>query len=635
MPRIRTFASCFLGLALVVICHASARAAGPSETLLPDTTRGFISVGDIRKLADQWNKTQLGQLLKDPVMKPFLDDLQRQLDERWAALDEKLGLTIDDLRGVAGGEVTGAAIKPADGQPAAVILVDVTGHQPKAEALLKKVSENLGKLGAKLEPKLTKDPSINVFRLPKEKGKEAEPGERFAVYFVKDNLLAASDQLVVVEGILRRMAKKEAGSLADSAAFQAVMKRCQADAGQATPQIRWYVQPLGYMEIMRALRSERGQVKRTSVTDIFKEQGFGAIQGVGGFVDFKVDRYELLHRTAVFAPPPYEKSMKMLKFPNGSDFTPQRWVPAEIAGYGTFYFDVLNAFDNLGPLFDSLFGKGEKGVWEDVLNQLEKERHGPKINLRKEFVVHLGNRVTMLTDYKVPIVTTSERVFFAIEAKNEKAAADAIAKMFKNDKEIRRREFEGHVIWESAPPPKEEVPQVELELPDFGAGPSKPVAPLQKKEDSLFPNSAVAVAYGHLFIASHYDFMTKILHQADPRDTLTQAIEYQTVSKAIGQLGVKEKAGQNFIRTDEQYRPTYELIRQNKMPQSETMLGRLLNTVLRTGKKGVPRKQEIEGSKLPEFDFVRRHLGPAALHGVSEEKGWFIKGFVLPKGASS
>ena len=55
--------------------------------------------------------------------------------------------------------------------------------------------------------------------------------------------------------------------------------------------------------------------------------------------------------------------MNMLKLPNAADFTPQPWVPRDVATYTTLYVDILNAFDNFGPLFDELFGEGEKDVW--------------------------------------------------------------------------------------------------------------------------------------------------------------------------------------------------------------------------------------------------------------------------------
>jgi hypothetical protein len=36
---------------------------------------------------------------------------------------------------------------------------------------------------------------------------------------------------------------------------------------------------------------------------------------------------------------------------------------------------------------------GEEGLWKSILNDLEKDPHGPQINLRDELVAHLGNRV--------------------------------------------------------------------------------------------------------------------------------------------------------------------------------------------------------------------------------------------------
>ena len=59
------------------------------------------------------------------------------------------------------------------------------------------------------------------------------------------------------------------------------------------------------------------------------EQGFTAIQGVGGFLNFSTDKYEMLHRTFIYAPgnqaegqERFELSARMLKFPNGGTFTP-------------------------------------------------------------------------------------------------------------------------------------------------------------------------------------------------------------------------------------------------------------------------------------------------------------------------
>ena len=686
MLRTRILVLALAGTVLSGGPSPSVIAAGPSDTLLPNTTRGFVCVTSVKTLEEHWNKTQLGQLAKDPLMKPFIDDLRRQIDERWSDIHEKLGVTIEDLRQVASGELALAAVQTADGGPAIAIIVDVAANQKKAQDLLARISKNLTAAKAKHEkvqvegvsvdlftlppdeylilPKEVAKPAKDASKAPKGKAKPAEPRDRHIAYCLKGNLLVGSTQREVIQGILARLGGKKAPTLSDVPSYQATMKRCAEDAGKAVPQVRWYVQPLGYLEVARALRVETQTARKgTNPVEFFKEQGFAAIEGLGGQVDFSSEGCELVHRTAVYAPGKYEQSMKLLSFPNrpvpadpkvdDNPFKPQRWIPADVASYATFQFDVLNAFDNLDALVDALFGKGEKGVWKDIVTQLEKDPHGPRINLRKELVEHLGRRVTVSTGCQVPITTTSERILIAVEVKKdaEKAVAGAVTKFYKNDKDMRRREFEGHVIWESISPEKgktdipdfkgPEIPGLEL---DYG-GAKKPVRPARaaaKREDALFPNVAVTVAHGHLLVASHYDFLIKVLSGEEARtksgDALADSIEYQQVTKALDQFKAKAFCARSFGKTDEQFRATYELIRQNKMPESETMLGRLLNTVLGTGKKGVRRKQEIDGSKLPDYDFVRRHLGPAGFQAVTEEKGefrgWFLKGFILPKGGS-
>ncbi|MGQ9575405.1 MAG: hypothetical protein ACUVUC_08805 [Thermoguttaceae bacterium] len=622
---------------------------------MPDTTRAFLAIRDVQTLVDHWEKTQLGQLVKDPVMKPFIEDLKRQFEERWSDLHEKLGVTLDDLRGVAGGEMAFAAVQPAEGPPAVAVLVEVAGNRPKAQALLEKVSKHLVESGAKHQRLPIEGVSVDLFTLPpeemdrepepakadsKQQSKGREPPQRYALYCLKDDLLIGSSQRGLIEGILARAAGKKGPCLAENAAFRVVMKRCGEDTGGSEPQIRWFVEPASYLEILRTLRAQRGPGRKgRNIAAFFKEQGFDAVQGLGGFVDFAVEPYEVFHRTAIYAPPPYRQSMKMFEFPGtttNEHLQPQDWVPANIASFSTFQFDLLNAFDNVGPLVNALFGEGEGDAWNDILVGLKTDPHGPKIDLREDLMVHLGNRVTVLTDYQLPITPTSERLLFAVQTANEKAAAEGVARLYRHEKGVRQRMLNGYVVWESVPPPKEDhIPKIELLMPGEE---KKHVAHRTsvQREQPLFPNAAITVARGHLMVASHYDFLAKVLKQIDARDTLGKSIEYELVQKALDQFGAQQPSARGFAKTDEQYRATYELIRQNKMPESETMLGRVLNTILGPGKKGVRRKQEIDGSRLPDYEFVRRHLGYAGFQVTSETsaafKGWFIKGFILPKG---
>lgn len=613
-------------------------AVEPSQELLPETTKGFMSVANMKDLEDHWNETQIGQLMQDPIMKPFSDDLERQFEGRWG-LRDKLGLTMDDIRGVPSGEVAIARLQPGPEQSAVVLLADVTGNLEKAQATIKKAKANLLEQGSKLQTQKIGGLDVDVYDVPKENPDDEEEPQRQAVLLLHGDLLIVADSPDTVAQILERQADSKVKSLADLPAYQAVMARCAEDAGEGNPpQIRWFVEPFGYAEAARSVTPERERRRAKPLTEMLRKTGFDAFAGMGGHVSFAAEGYELIHRTAVHAPPPYEKSMKMfsfpISFPNKADFVPQAWVPRDVATYTTAFVNIRNAFRNLAPLADEYIG--EQGAFDDALAGIREDKHGPQVDLEIELIDQLGSQVTVITDFNMPVTTTSERILIAIEVKNEAAVAKAIEKLLEADDTVDRRVLPGREdlqIWETAPP-EEKAMDFSLDIMLPGEDALAPEAAEDEEGPKLFPNATYAVTNGQLYISSHLDFLVKLLKdkEREERDTLAAAIDFQVISDKLKELGEERFAGV-FSRTDKEYRATYELIRQGKMPESETMFGRVLNTVFGTGKKGVIRKQEVDGSKLPEFDVIRRHLGTAGGFGVSEENGWFVKGFMLSKGA--
>jgi hypothetical protein len=98
------------------------------------------------------------------------------------------------------------------------------------------------------------------------------------------------------------------------------------------------------------------------------------------------------------------------------------------------------------------------------------------------------------------------------------------------------------------------------------------------------------------------------------------------------------RSGWSFGRTGDELRPTFELLRQGKMPQAKTMLGKFLNNLLLTEEEredGTIRKQQIDGSNLPDFEDVKHYLGPAGRVLRSEKDGWFVTVAVLKKDQKS
>lgn len=605
--------------------------------LLPGTTRALFSITDFEQFQQHWDQTQLGKLLDDPAMDPFVQDMKRQVQNRWFNLQERLGLTLDDLQGVPGGQVSLALSHSAQQEASTVMLIDVRGHLEQARAVIQKATANLTRRGAKQSQASVAGTTVTTFDVPPPAGSRRTTNRRVA-YFLRESeaLLAATDDLATAQEILTRLGGEATGSLSESPTFRKIADRLSQDAGAGyMPQVRWYIEPLALAEAIRSRVPPDKRSRGKSTVDILRNQGFSGLQGVGGFVDLAVDgpegvRFEALHRTAVLAPKPYQGAMKMVDVLPGEVFSPQTWVPRDVAAYATGYTNLLTAFDNFGPLFDELVGEeGETGVWQDVLKGLKDDEEGPQIDLRAELFAHLGSRISILTDYREPIGPGSERILIALQCKDDKAVTAALEKMFKEDPTMRAREHQGHIIWETIPLEEETgAPSVSLTAPPLGV---EGEAEFYQESPPIFPNASWVASSGELMIASHYDFLSEVLTPREERQSLGRDVEYRIVTATLDAFQPQASFARAFTRLSEQARPSYELLRQGKMSDSDTLAMRLLTSLFGEEKeKPAETRQKLDFSKLPEYDAVRRYLGLGGTVGTALDDGWYFRGVVLP-----
>ncbi|NMC18805.1 MAG: hypothetical protein GYA33_00135 [Thermogutta sp.] len=594
------------------------------ETLFPDHTRGFFAISNLPEFREHVKKTQLGQLLQDPALEPFVQDLRAQVESRFDGVRGRLGIPLDELGSiVTGGLGIAVLYSDSDAQAGLAAVLEIEGKRPEAQQALDRVAENARQGGGSVTTEPIGGKEVTIITLPEDERR----GLRRMVYYLDDQRLVAADSTATIEGVLTRMGGDSAATLAEQKAFARIMERCGEDAQGAAPQIRWFIEPFGYTAAVRSAIPPERRRRERRLAEALKAAGFSALQGIGGFVDAAVEPYEVIHRTFVYAPGPLEKSAKIFSFPNSKEFAPPAFVPRDLATYAAGYCDILNAFDNVGPVFDQTIGEGEEGVWQDVLDSLKNDPAGPQFDLRNEFFVHFGRRIVVFTQYELPITPNSERMLVALEVKDQDAAAQALDKMFQHEARFERREHNGRVIWEGLPEEKKELPDLNLEgIPGVG----EIDGPAEEESAPIFPNASLTVYDGYLLIASHYDYLLAILDGDQARQSLERNPDYLIVMEQIDKLGGEEACLKSFSLTEEQYRPTYELIRQGKMPESQTLMGRVLNSFL-APEPGKPREQRIDGGKLPDYEVVRRHLGPAGLFGKAEKDGWFLKGFTLPK----
>jgi hypothetical protein len=635
-----------------LLTSAAAVAAGlaPSETVFPATTRAWLSIPDPDGLRERFDRSPYGQLVADPEMKTFVDSLRAQVSKNGRQRLQKLGLTLEDLEDIPGGELAVAAIEAEPGRLATVLVVDTTGHESEAEKLVERITARLVERKASAITISGAPPQLTAYLLPDDTQDDRVPKNRRVAFAVAPHALVVGDDPVQVGQAFGVLATGRKDSLASVAAFGAVQSPCREALPQAVAPLRWFVDPLAFAKAYQTTSPPREKRKGPDYVAILGRQGFDAVKSVGGVVAFGEAGHSVRHHTFIHAPPLpgrepqsaecYDLAARMLRFPNADSLAPPSWVPRDVSGWTTLQWDMQAAFASAESLVDDVVG--DKGVFDDVIASLKEDPDGPQIDVEQDLVSRLGKRITVISDFIEPLGTDSERLVIAIEAVDEARVAETIARVMGADSDMRPIEVHGHKAWELIDH-SAEVPKLDV---DFGGGGPPPIAAaqhnpddeahrrrarLREKEEKLLPHSSVAVALGHLLIASHRDALEKVLAAPGGAESLAAAADYSAVAGEIDRLLPAGKSLRSFGREDDAIRPAYELLRSGSMPKSQSLFGQLLNGILGDGKPGSVREQRIDGSTLPDFELVRRYFGTSGMAMQSRPDGWQITGLALPR----
>ena len=264
------------------------------------------------------------------------------------------------------------------------------------------------------------------------------------------------------------------------------------------------------------------------------------------------------------------------------------------------------------------------------MSSLKDDQNGPRLDIREEFVAYLDDKIQVFTDQVLPVTTASERLLVAIRLTDSQAVAKTFRKL-KGDREFKLHNFGDLDVWEYKTSQDEEfvAPTAILNLDEgFDVGPP----PVEVADDPrILANTSFTVVHGHLLISTHMSLLEEVINATPNSDSLGNAADFIRIQEMLTETGAGSDSCRFFARTDEEYRTNYELLRQGKMPESESFLGRVLNRILGERNRDIIRNQELDGKNLPEFQTVRRYFGPAGLFTRSEEDGWFICGVLVSK----
>ena len=154
-------------------------------------------------------------------------------------------------------------------------------------------------------------------------------------------------------------------------------------------------------------KDNKAQAEQTDV--LANELGAYGLKSVGGSLSLGVGAYDSLTKIFFNAPKPVTGILKLFSLPPVT-LRPESWVPATVATYQTISWDL----DNLFAAVDDLVNKFQPGMINLVQQQLVGPDGGQPLDFKADIFGPLGNRISVITDYKKPIKEDSQRTLMAI-----------------------------------------------------------------------------------------------------------------------------------------------------------------------------------------------------------------------------
>jgi hypothetical protein len=581
IPLIAVFTSAF---------DVQAADAIPSERRLGHDVIGFFSIRNITELKSSWDKTQLGQLLKDKDLAPFLKQFEGKLGELSQQFETLVGVPLNDTLAIPKGEFSIAVVHTAGKQIGAVAFLDFGDKRESVDKLIEKGVKELeaSETKTKRSEEDVDGTQIVFFELgdanaedgdaDDEKAKKKPKNTNGIAYFIKDSLLVVGSRVDIVKSVLTRWDGQHERIFADKSAYKYIKEKCHGETPEVASQIVWYLDPIGLFKAGMST-ANLGPTETAMALGFLPSLGLDKVKGIGGTLDMGTDEFDMVTRTLFYIEPPASGVMNAFQFPK-KNLAPPKWVSADVSTYVALNWDIAGAYNTVETLYETFLGAGSFGK---IIDDLAEQDGGPKIHIKKDIIDHLTG--TLIIVGHVPEqadLTVGERYLFGLELKEEgpmKKVMEKLADLEGFPGKV--REFQGEKIFEMA------------------AG--------EDDEKAAF-HPGVAVTKKQLVFATHVAELEALMRTDADRDALVDSAAYKTIAKRFPD----QTSSLGFQRSDAQLKMIYDALKSGALTES-----------LDDG------DFKFDTATLPEFEVLKKYFKPSGGYMVPDEKGWFLISFSL------
>jgi hypothetical protein len=590
----------WVGLAGLSLVASQVRAATPPEKIYPDSTIAVLKVNNASDLRESFKQSQFGQLWGDPALKTWRDDFAERLNEAGKSLKAKIGVTYQELLELPQGPASIAVVRREDPKlPVAILITaDAGKNAAKMSEVLTKATQQSEEHGSKVATETFKGATLHVIQpppskaKPKEGAKEERPEppvvwtNQGSTFIIGSDVDAVKDLVANAEG--------RTNSLASVDSYAQTQKKLGSDA-----QVTWFVDLAKVLKLVAqgAAAGNKGNAAQAQQTEAMIQMiGLNGLKAAAGSFALNTGNYDSLTRTIIYAPGPKQGLLKIFSLPPVS-LRPESWVPATVASYQTWSWDLDNAYTAINDVVNMI----QPGMLQVLEQQLVGPNGGEPLKFQTDIFGPLGDRITLVSDFKKPVKEDSQRMVLAIALEDPKAFQNTLNKLIGiaggNPK---KREFQGTTIYD-------------FEIPEVPNNPN-----LGNARQFKGPIS-VTVAKNTVFVSSEPTLLEQILRGGG--SSLADSPDFQAVAKEFPD----KESTLSFVRPEEQARLSYDMIKSGQFEKG-------LQGAAFAGGPDLSRFAKlIDKDKMPDFSVFAKYLSPGGRFSEMSDDDLSITGFTLRK----
>ena len=231
--------------------------------------------------------------------------------------------------------------------------------------------------------------------------------------------------------------------------------QAKIDSGEA--QILWFLDIAKVTKLATKATAKGDEAQAQQIEFLINELGVNGLKSVGGTLALNAGNYDSLTKTFFLAPSPVQGLLKIFSFPP-VNLRPEPGFRRRSPHTRSLSWDLDNAYNSINDLVN----KFQPGMLNVLEQQLVGPDGGQPLSFQKDIFGPIGDRITLISDFKKPIKEDSQRMLVGLALEDSKAFQSTLNRLFElADASPRKREFQGTTIYDFELPNHPGTPTVE------------------------------------------------------------------------------------------------------------------------------------------------------------------------------